>query len=168
MCNIHENVTLPGYKLYFCTTLKKGDHYNSFRFELSPQQQRIPVSGGKHNFFILIYQSSYTSWVRVHVYGSKVYAHTPRTGRVLLQITPELIFVVSQSKTTVHPRCIRRRSVKLNLKRFLKPMPHGDDFESAEDVTDTSILHISTTLREDAAEALILAFELTFAERQRR
>lgn len=58
--------------------------------------------------------------------------------------------------------------MKLNLKRFLKPMPHGADFESAEDVTDTSILHISTMLREDVAEALIQAFEPTLAERQRR
>lgn len=58
--------------------------------------------------------------------------------------------------------------MKLNLKRFLKPMPHGANFESAEDVTHTSILHISTTLKEDVAEALIWAFEPTFAERQRQ
>lgn len=166
MCNVHENVTLPGYKPLLLYHLITKRPLQLLLLRVRSAATENPVSRGKHN--IPIYQSSYTSWVRVHVYGSKVYAHTPRTGRVLLQVTPVLIFVVSQSKTTVYPQCIRRRSVKPNLKRFLKPTPHGADFESAEDVTDTSILHISTTLREDVAEALIPAFEPTFAERQRR
>lgn len=91
-------MNLPLHNFYFCTTLKKSDRSNSFCFELSPQQLRIQSPEEHTTFFISIYQSSYASWVRVHVYGSKVYAHTPRT--------PVLIFVVSHDVPPVHEEAL--------------------------------------------------------------